>query len=405
MIKNALYSFPPDHHQRKNSKNKNMNTSDAIGTLSLKALWQRPACQCLFILLPLTITTLFSPWSTLQLLALGMLLGATLNLFHFGFTRAYYSMVVQRHTLGMRAILFLLGFSSLLFFPLLSESDTLRGFYRPVSLSLVIGSMVFGVGMFLAGTCSSGTLSRVGSLSMSAIATLTGLIAGATLAAWQYEVWQTLPALAPIRFLDLDWRIALVGQLTIITALYALAIRFESSRHGKADSLLTHPWLWAIILLTLGNLTTLLLTGQPWSIATTYPYWGLRLNDQLGGPIQDWGFWSYTAQMAILFDQAPWQAPISVMAIGLILGSLTVNVLRADKTLSKPFQWYQLPVALLGGVLMGYGAIIAYGCNVGALFSGIASGSLHGWIWFASSLAGYALAVNIQRKWALRRTA
>ena len=36
--------------------------------------------------------------------------------------------------------------------------------------------------------------------------------------------------------------------------------------------------------------------------------------------------------------------------------------------------------AALGGTLMGYGARLAFGCNVGAFFSGIASGSLHGWL-------------------------
>ena len=30
---------------------------------------------------------------------------------------------------------------------------------------------------------------------------------------------------------------------------------------------------------------------------------------------------------------------------------------------------------------MGYGARIAFGCNIGAYFGGIASFSLHGWLW------------------------
>jgi hypothetical protein len=32
--------------------------------------------------------------------------------------------------------------------------------------------------------------------------------------------------------------------------------------------------------------------------------------------------------------------------------------------------------------MMGYGARLAYGCNIGAYFSGVASASLHGWLWF-----------------------
>jgi len=37
---------------------------------------------------------------------------------------------------------------------------------------------------------------------------------------------------------------------------------------------------------------------------------------------------------------------------------------------------------------MGYGSRIAFGCNVGAFFSGVASTSLHGWLWIACALPG-----------------
>jgi hypothetical protein len=44
--------------------------------------------------------------------------------------------------------------------------------------------------------------------------------------------------------------------------------------------------------------------------------------------------------------------------------------------------------SLIGGLLLGYGARIAYGCNIGALFSGIASTSLHGWLWGGAAILG-----------------
>ena len=44
--------------------------------------------------------------------------------------------------------------------------------------------------------------------------------------------------------------------------------------------------------------------------------------------------------------------------------------------------------AVLGGILMGYGARIAFGCNIGAYFGGIASFSLHGWLWGLLAIAG-----------------
>ena len=40
----------------------------------------------------------------------------------------------------------------------------------------------------------------------------------------------------------------------------------------------------------------------------------------------------------------------------------------------------QVVAATLGGLLMGYGARLAGGCNIGALYSSIASLSLSGWV-------------------------
>jgi uncharacterized membrane protein YedE/YeeE len=44
--------------------------------------------------------------------------------------------------------------------------------------------------------------------------------------------------------------------------------------------------------------------------------------------------------------------------------------------------------SLIGGVLMGVGARLAGGCNIGAYLAGIASGSLHGWLWALAAIAG-----------------
>ncbi|MFQ3623678.1 MAG: YeeE/YedE thiosulfate transporter family protein [Acetobacteraceae bacterium] len=47
---------------------------------------------------------------------------------------------------------------------------------------------------------------------------------------------------------------------------------------------------------------------------------------------------------------------------------------------------------------MGWGGIVAGGCNVSAYVSGIASGSLHGWVWIAAALPGNWLVVALERR-------
>ena len=52
--------------------------------------------------------------------------------------------------------------------------------------------------------------------------------------------------------------------------------------------------------------------------------------------------------------------------------------------------------AVIGGLLPGVGARMAYGCNIGAFFSGVASFSLHGWIWILFALPGNWVGVQLR---------
>src|SRR5699024_5906640 len=50
--------------------------------------------------------------------------------------------------------------------------------------------------------------------------------------------------------------------------------------------------------------------------------------------------------------------------------------------------WNVVAAGLVGGVLMGIGASLAGGSNIGAYLAGIGSGRLHGWLWAFFALAG-----------------
>jgi uncharacterized membrane protein YedE/YeeE len=56
--------------------------------------------------------------------------------------------------------------------------------------------------------------------------------------------------------------------------------------------------------------------------------------------------------------------------------------------LHRSIPWRTALAAVIGGVIMGLGARLANGCNIGAYLAGIASGSLSGWIWGLAALAG-----------------
>jgi len=50
----------------------------------------------------------------------------------------------------------------------------------------------------------------------------------------------------------------------------------------------------------------------------------------------------------------------------------------------------------IAGLLLGYSSRLAFGCNVGAFFSGISTGSLHGWVWFVAAFAGSAIGIKLR---------
>jgi hypothetical protein len=51
--------------------------------------------------------------------------------------------------------------------------------------------------------------------------------------------------------------------------------------------------------------------------------------------------------------------------------------------------------ALLGGVLMGWGAMTALGCTVGTLLSGISAFALSGWVFAVAMFAGVWLGIKL----------
>ena len=89
----------------------------------------------------------------------------------------------------------------------------------------------------------------------------------------------------------------------------------------------------------------------------------------------------------------------SVTNLGLLLGSFLVAWRRRAACPDVgPVRASQWGWAVLSGLVLGYSARLAFGCNVGAFFSGISTGSLHGWIWFACAFAGSMAGVRLRER-------
>lgn len=84
--------------------------------------------------------------------------------------------------------------------------------------------------------------------------------------------------------------------------------------------------------------------------------------------------------------------------VGIIAGALIAAMLSGDFRWRWPRQRGVYLRVLGGGVLMGYGAGLASGCNIGAFFSAVPSLGLNGAVFGAAVLLGGLVGLQIIKR-------
>ena len=156
-------------------------------------------------------------------------------------------------------------------------------------------------------------------------------------------------------------------------------------------------WIAAVAIAVLAILN-LVVSGQPWGIVYGLGLWAAKGATALGADVSASGFWSTPGNVERL-AQPILTDVTSLTNIGLIGGAFLVSVWRgglgAKLPRLSPLAW---GAAVVAGFLLGYSSRLAFGCNVGAFFSGISTGSLHGWAWFAAAFGGAYYGIKL-RPW------
>jgi hypothetical protein len=143
------------------------------------------------------------------------------------------------------------------------------------------------------------------------------------------------------------------------------------------------------------NAGVLFVSGQPWGVTTAFGLWGFKILSHLGVDVTHWAFWRVPANAKAL--AAPVLADrVSVLDFGIMIGALIASAAGGVWTMHRRVPWRLALGSVLGGIAMGYGARLAGGCNIGAYFSGIASFSLHGWIWGVMALLGTFVGLRLR---------
>ncbi|MEW6524621.1 MAG: YeeE/YedE family protein [Bacillota bacterium] len=347
---------------------------------------------------------------------LALAAGYALNRSRVCFVAGFRDPFISGSSVMARALLAGLFLATLLYFPFQYQAyqagTVLPGNVLPVGLNTLAGGLLHGAGMVLAGGCITGVLTRTGDGMVTQLVSLMGAVTGATVAAYHWDRWASYGwRLAPVHLPSLlGWPLALLSQLAALAGLmlylyrrqlrqYAEVrasapgkVRRVARQHALVDRWLARPWpsIAGTLALALVSAAYLYTYGLPLGASSAFPRWGARLWALVGGQPASWPYFAGGSQLVTSL----WLDPRSISNAGLVAGSAMASLLAGTLRLRVPKSHRQVGVALAGGVILGYGARLAPGCNLGAFFIAIPSMSLHGWVWALGALGGTWLGVH-----------
>ncbi len=127
--------------------------------------------------------------------------------------------------------------------------------------------------------------------------------------------------------------------------------------------------------------------GGAWGVTSTFAVWGAWVYELVGGDVSTWAYFASESSQNTL-AKSFFEDGGSVRNMGIVFGALLSTLLASQFKFKKIKSIRQVVAAVLGGLLMGYGARLAMGCNIGAFFSAISAFSLSGWVFAAFLLVG-----------------
>ncbi len=237
----------------------------------------------------------------------------------------------------------------------------------------LIGGFIFGIGMVLAGGCASGVTYRVGEGMVGALSGVIGLAVGGTLTAMGF--------LKPVKdALQASTKIALaegaaptlanilgLGYVLVAIVLPVLAgiIWFFMARRNKEDletsdaplgeRIFKKGWAWLPTGIVVGIIGMLAFYSSV-QAGANYP---LRITS-------GWVTWVKLILPAVE-AKVNWDA---YLVLGIIIGALIASLIAGEFKIRFP-GWGTMGQTFLGGLLMGFGAVTAAGCNVTHILSGL----------------------------------
>ncbi len=393
----------------------------------------------------------------------GFAYGMVLQWGHFCFASAFrdlFAMGITRMFVGIMIAMAI--FSVLIAFLEIKGMSTFHP--GPLGLHEAVGGAIFGAGMVFAGGCASGTLYKCGEGNGNSLIVLLAISFSQAIfvdaGGWfdqhllrpifklpKLILSDYFPALGASKFILVNMLLhTVLPSLVLLILVYALVARKGIMKRmtkslGRAPSELEGFWnmiqgssktalaglfigilagghILAIyglrakygidnfgeILATLGYGEGLARSGQIfdpgyWYITTQEAQFAAWVLEKLGMDMRDNIFFGVVNGLPTL-----WLNPALLMSVAIILGAAAMALLNNEFRFKKP-SWETGLWSLGGGILMGLGARVALGCNIGAFFIRVAGGDPGGWVFAVGMAAGVWGGLAVTNWWTNRQLA
>ena len=312
----------------------------------------------------------------------------------FSYTASWRRFLTRGEAGGLLGGLIVIAVAAVVIVPAAALAKNFGGAIAPLGPSLLIGAFTFGIGMQLANGCGSGTLYSAGGGSGRMLIALLFFVVGSVAGSLSLPAFLALGGVDPILASDYlgPWR-GLAATLASI-ALAAVLIVAVARRRG-ANYIPSRSYVLGGTTIGLLCIFVFIAGGHPWSVTFGYTVWGAKIASALGFDFSHAAFWQWPGPKHAL-GESVLSDTSSLTDFGMLFGAM------AAAAAAKPFAATAWPpaksllAAAIGGLLMGWGARLGFGCNIGAFVGGVASGSLHGWVWFAAALPGCLIGIRLR---------
>lgn len=132
------------------------------------------------------------------------------------------------------------------------------------------------------------------------------------------------------------------------------------------------------------------ITKTVWAVTGEFTRLGGHILEFFGVDVSGWAYFGL-----VHMDGTTWTRTDGWIVWGMFIGALVTILLSSNFKIRLPKQKRRYVQGFAGGIIAGFGARLALGCNLAAFFTGVPQFSFHSWIFIVATAAGTYLGAKV----------